>query len=298
MFTPATDAPEPAPKKEESVILTNTSNLPLFEAKVSNSVRECNPKFIVLKCSCGRKIVRSTCMTKKCTTCKDVLGERRAQAALLRFDETRLRYQQERKTFTMLYTDFTIPPILRQNFVIPAQWQKLRTAVWEILRNQFGAEYALEATHPISEKHPGVFHPHLNFLWIQRLGFKPFLNVDKLADAFRDALNYKGVVNLHHDYSSKTARIVHWVNYVTRIFPEYADWAGQLRWYGRYPRKHIHDPFICQVCGNKYMALGYIDSYRVSSYLEDGFALGRAPPWTEDKWITPFRKIKALFESE
>jgi hypothetical protein len=283
----------------ESVILTNTANLGIFELNYSNSTSTCTPKFLVTSCGCSQpKLIRHTCMSKHCLTCTELLGERRAQNALDRFLSYKEALKPESRNFIMLYTDFTIPPKLRQNFVDRTKWQALRSKIWEVLRNHFGGLFALEATHPISEKHPDRFHPHLNFLWVQRPDFKPFINTKALSNAFKSLLKYNGVVVLHHSYSDKIDKQKHWIRYVTRIFPYYSEWAGALRWYGTYPRKVAKEKFCCPDCGQVYRVLGFIDAGLVTSYESYGFLHGRDPPWTDSENITPFRKIKELYESE
>jgi hypothetical protein len=299
MYLPATDCPESPAKNENPIILnSNTANLGLFEINYSNSVSSCTPKFLVVKCKCDPQLVRHTCMSKHCLTCTDALGDRRAQAALDRFVSYKESLKTESRNFMMLYTDFTIPPILRQSFVNPDKWQGLRSKLWEVLREKFGGLFALEATHPVSERAPDRFHPHLNFLWVQRPDYKPFLNVELLSKLFKSLLHYKGVVVLHHSYSDKIEKQKHWIRYVTRIFPYYSVWAGALRWYGKYPRQVKKDKYCCPVCGQAYRVLGFIDADIVKAYDEYGFAVGRSPPWFNDKNITPFKKIKSLFESE
>lgn len=235
-------------------------------------------------------------MSKHCLTCQEALGQRRAQNALDRFVSYKEALKPEGKNYIMLYTDFTIPPKLRQNFVQRESWQKLRSKIWEVLRDYFGALFALEATHPVSESSPDRFHPHLNFLWVQRPGYKPFINVAVLAIYVKEILKYKGIIVLHHSYSDKIAKQKHWIAYVTRIFPYYADWAGSLRWYGQYPRKVNKDKYCCPHCGQILQVLGFISADVIKSYNEFGFAMGRAPPWENSNNITPFKKIKALYE--
>jgi hypothetical protein len=229
-------------------------------------------------------------MNKTCLGCNARLNDRRALAAFDRFQNYKKTLAMNKQTFTFCYTDFTIPPELRQNYVNPKAWQKLRARIWEVLRDNFGALFGLEATHPISEDSPEVFHPHLNFLYVMRPGFRNYIDVERLRSVFRGALNYPGIVNLYHAYGDEDRHLMHLCKYITRIFPAFAKWSGALRWYGRYPKyKPLKDCF-CQVCLTRVNLLGFIDGQTYRDFEERGFFLGRAPPWENDKRITFFTR--------
>lgn len=161
-----------------------------------------------------------------------------------------------------------------------------------MLKTEFGAVFAVEATHPIGDDNPNVFHPHLNFLWLIRDGFRPYIDVARLQSLFRSILAYDGPVNCFHSYGDDDAQLMHLCKYISRIFPEFSKWAGALRWYGKYPViKKCRDK-LCPQCLKKPKLLGYISSDIIKTYDEYGFRLGRSPPWENDKYITPFKKIK------
>jgi hypothetical protein len=195
----------------------------------------------------------------------------------------------QRKRFIFCYTDFTIPPVLRQNYSDPKKWSGLRKNIWHILKVQFGAFFGVEATHPIGEDNPDTFHPHLNFLWVMRDGFRPFIDVDELRAIFASALKYDGPVDFYHAYGDDDAQLMHWSKYITRIFPEFSSWAGSLRWYGHYPKVEKVRACVCPKCETAYRILGYINNRIIKAYDEFGFRLGRSPPWENDKNITPFK---------
>ena len=189
------------------------------------------------------------------------------------------------------YTDFTIPPELRQTYADPKIWKALRGAVWKLLHTKYGAIFGVEASHPVGDDNPTVFHPHLNFLWVIRDGFRSYIDVATLQDQFREILNYPGAVNLYHSYGTDEAQLMHLCKYITRIFPEFADWTGALRWFGKYPHLKKIDICVCPECLKKPKLLGYISSDEIKTYDLYGFRLGRSPPWENDKKITPFRKF-------
>lgn len=188
------------------------------------------------------------------------------------------------------YTDFTIPPDLRQNFTSPRAWQALRLSLWKLLRDNYGAEFAVEATHPIGDEHPDVFHPHLNFLWSIKPGFTSFIDLIKIKEQFRTILKYDGIVNMYHSYGDEDAQLYHLCKYITRIFPAFADWSGSIRWYGSIPKRQKVCSKVCPTCRKKISVLGYIDSDSIKLFDLYGFRLGLAPPWEDDAKITYFKK--------
>jgi len=262
----------------------------------TNITITCFPKYIIKGCSCSKQIFPSGCQKKNCLTCQPYLSKRRGLHAYNRFDKYRDECKKARIPFVMLYTDFTIPMQLRSNCMDPKYWQDIRKKVWNLLKTKYHALFALEATHPISEKHPNVFHPHLNFLWVQKPGYKPFLDVKKLEAEYREILGFYRKVDLKHRYSDIIAKQMHWCNYVTRIFPAFADWTGALRWYGTYPALDKKEKFICPLCGCALGVFGWLDHYTVEEYYEHGLRSGRSPPWEDITKINLFKRKKSKEE--
>lgn len=277
-------------RKSRPIIYNSPANLPYPNILLANAVTECIPRFIVKECKCGRGLISKACDKRTCIRCNDRLNSRRANAAFDRFQYYKKSLAMKKQSFSYCYTDFTIPPVLRQQYADPKAWQKLRLKIWHILAEQFGALFGLEATHPIGEDNPNIFHPHLNFLYVMKPGFRNYIAVERLRFVFRKALKYIGPVNLYHAYGDSDRQLMHLCKYVTRIFPAFAEWSGALRWYGRYPKYKPVKECICPICLEKIMILGSIDSQTVKSFEAHGFWMGRSPPWEDDKKITFFKK--------
>lgn len=276
--------------KKRPVIYNSPSNLDYPNLLLQNETKRCEPRYLIKQCACGRFIFQSSCMNKACLNCNPRLNSRRAYAAFNRFQNYKKTLAMNKLTFNYCYTDFTIPPVLRQKYADPKAWQKLRRIIWRILSKEFGALFGLEATHPIGEDNSAVFHPHLNFLYVLKDGFRNFIAVDRLRQLFQTALKYSGPVNLYHAYGNSDRQLMHLCKYITRIFPSFAKWAGALRWYGRYPKyKPITDCY-CAKCQEKYILIGFVDRQAVHNYEEFGYWHGRDPPWERDREITFFKQ--------
>lgn len=272
------------------IIFNSSSNLPFDNFLIQNRTSECDPNFIVKECACGRIVFPSSCMRKDCTKCTVRLNQRRSLNAFNRFQVIKRSRLKARKSTVFCYTDFTIPPNLRQDYSEPQNWQLLRTDLWQLLKRQYGAVFALEGTHPIGDKHPVVFHPHLNFVWMLRDGYRGYIDLDELRGFLRVLLGTLGPVNCHHTYGQDDAQLMHWCQYVTRIFPQFSAWSGHLRWYGRYPKyKQLTDCF-CGKCQERLKIIGMVHRFDVQTFEERGFWLGRAPPWENDAKVIPFKK--------
>ncbi|MBA7650330.1 hypothetical protein ES703_58133 [subsurface metagenome] len=271
--------------EDPPVILTNTANLddslilPLYPPK------ECSPKYMVLQCSCGRRIVPSTCMGLDCEICHPYVGQRRANSVLRRLLGSTLYQKRQHWSRAVIYTVFTVPPAIRERFYFEkAAWQKVRKKAWRILKTHFGGRFGVEATHPSGDSNTGRFHPHLNFLWIQRDGYRPFLDIKLLRYEWARVLKTLSV-DVYSQYSNDVVQIIHWVKYVARTFPGSHKWTGPLRWYGNYPKMvKPHDVGCCD-CKQRFTLIGWIDARHVDEYCETGIMIGRDPPWYDDKYI-------------
>lgn len=277
-------------------MFNDTANLFVGKLQPTNIPTTCFPKYIVRQCECGRKIFPQGCQKKSCVTCQKHLSARRGSRAYDRFIEYRKKCNKDGVPFVMLYTDFTIPLQLRSKCMNIDYWQNIRKKVWTMLKTHFHAAFALEATHPISEVNPGKFHPHLNFLWCQSPKHKAFIDVNKMRKMFQEILGFYREVNCHHDFTQDPARMVHWCNYVTRVFPTYADWTGALRWYGDYPKLLNINNNICPTCGCAFCTLGWLDHYTVEEYNESGLMTGRPPPWDDFSKLNFFKSKKSKEE--
>ncbi len=248
----------------------------------------CDPKYMVLKCACGRHIVPSACLSLRCTKCAPWTGKRRAWSTFDRIWSNRT--QAEHKAGikkTIIYTVFTTPLGLRQSLKKPKAWQSLRLKAWKLLKDRFGAVYGFEASHPIGDKND-KFHPHLNFLWKQRKSWSPYLDVDLLRKEWSAILGVP-ISDAYTSYTEYPALIRHWCNYVTRVFPGYHWWTGRLRWYGEYPRKIKPKQIVCFICELPFTVVGYISGWLVDEYYKDWWKNRSPPPWMNDDNITKCR---------
>lgn len=252
--------------------------LPLYPPKY------CTPKYIVLQCSCGRRIVPSSCMSLDCENCSGAVGKRRADKVLRRLLGD--IYYQRRKHWRkpVIYTIFTVPAHIRERFLDPKVWQKARKKAWQILKEKFGAAYGVEASHPSGDKKSFVFHPHLNFLWVQKPGFRSFINVDMLRQKWSEVLKVD-LSDVYSQYSSDVPLIAHWAKYVTRTFPGTHKWSRSLRWYGDYPTLKKPEHCACAECGSHFQFIGYIFASTVDEWVEYGYLSGTDPPWENDKYL-------------
>ena len=230
-------------------------------------------------------------MSLDCEICAPHVGKRRADSVLRRLLGD--IYYQRRKHWrkAVIFTSFTIPPKLREGFLDNKAWQKARKKAWRILKTLFGAKYGVEASHPIGDKDPNVFHPHLNFLWVQEKGRRPFIDRALLQKKWAEALGVR-VVDVYTQYSLHLRVIAHWAKYITRTFPGNHKWAGSLRWYGKYPKTRRPDQVKCCDCGCRFNVVGYLYAWQVDEWLEDGHLTGVDPPWERDSEISVFaRKV-------
>lgn len=274
---------------EPPVIFNNTANLdPETTPMPLYSPTECDPRYMVLGCGCRRRIVPSTCMSLDCEICKPHVGKRRADKVLRRLLGGDLYQKRQYQRRIVVYTVFTVPMEMRESCLNKAHWQTLRRKAWKLLKSLFGAKYSVEVSHPQGDKDTTVFHPHLNFLWIQHPGHRPFIDVDLLRKKWAEVLNTIQS-DVYSQYTNKIGRIIHWCKYVTRNFPGTHKWTGSLRWYGKYPKiKHPTD-YVCLECNCKFHFIGWVSARDVDDYNERGFLMGLDPPWERDELITRAR---------
>lgn len=291
--TPFQSGREPLP-----IISNSTANLTDRSAQLlawevyipdlpKHSTTKCTPKYVVYQCDCKRHIVPSTCMSKNCTICAPHVQSRTADSIFRRFSQKSDIRKLGGNIRQVCYTVFTIPPHLRDKFLDPIAIKKVRKLAWEILKTKFGALFGVEATHPIGSEST-MFHPHLNFVWSQRKGFRPYIDTHLLQIEWANILDVR-IVDVWHQYSDKSTQIYKWCEYVGRPFPGYSWWKGSIRWYGKYPIVHIKHDYICPDCGCYYRRLGTIEGSVVSDYYAHGWLIGLDPPWYDSINITRCR---------
>jgi len=267
-----------------------TESRSVFIDQVSNPVTTCRPNYFVTECECGRLPVVSGCGKKTCTFCKSDLGMRRARRIMKRWHSLMRVINNYERWPKVTYTVFTIPEELRPNCLSKKWITEYRRKAWLILQEKFGAEFCIEATHPISEDHPKIFHPHFNFLWVPRKGFSNFIDLDVLQQSWRDALEYQQPVDVWTHYSNEPAKLWKWSQYITRIFPEFAAWSGCVRWYGHIPKLPKEKGHICPVCQQYIRLLGILLPNARAMFLEHDPKSGAAPPGIKDSDIIFFKQ--------
>lgn len=268
--------------KDAFFILNTTANLDPI-VKIFSEKKQCELKYLVVECECGRSVVPSGCMSLACTRCANAVGSRRSRRI---YDKLMVHLHHD----AVIYTVFTIPIERRASLTDKKKWGKLRKKAWDILKG-FGGRFGVEASHPISEENPTQFHPHLNFLWRQRKGFRPFINVEALRIAWAKELKV-AEINVNTRYSREAGSIKHMCNYVARTFPGLHKWAGSIKWFGKYPKsgKEKKEKSFCGDCGEELKAVGTIYGWLVKDWYSQGFTGERAPPWDDSKNVTLFKR--------
>lgn len=196
---------------------------------IGHSTTCCIPKQMFFWCYDCRKMWTkdSGCMAMSCTRCAPAVTARRARKAHARLDAGR-------KGRPVLYTVLTVPPAMRAKFTDRKAWRAALRRMWKSMEKEFGALYGVEGSHPIG-KDTEVFHPHANFLWVQRSGFRYMLDTNRLRELWAKAIGCRGVVDVHTQFMTTDAKVAHRVRYALRTFPGFQGWTGSIRWYGSYP---------------------------------------------------------------
>ena len=266
------------------VMFTDTVNLDHLKCLPFTETRKCELKYTVLQHDCGRDIVPSTCMNRDCVPCAPHVGRKRSESIFRRLYRP-TQYQHRKNTLkTVIYTIFTIPMEHREKYLDKKKWSLLRGRVWKMLKNKFGGLYGVEISHPHGDKKPTLFHPHLNFLWVQRNGYRPFIPTENLRDSFAQLVGTE-TVNVRTQYSHWVRQIKHWCNYTSRTFPGNSVWTGPIRWFGTYPRGAKKVEARCPRCGSYYKRIGWISKWQVDQYYEKDWITGCDPPWYHDSNI-------------
>jgi len=253
---------------------------------------KCKLKYAVIGCNCNRRIVPSVCMSLDCAPCAPYVGARRAFSVLKRIIGISLFQQKTYSKKPLIYTIFTIPKAIRNRYLDKAEWQKVRKRAWTLLKEYFGALYGVEVTHPAGDKDKSIFHPHLNFLWVQKSGFRPFIDVNLLREKWSAVLKVD-ISDVYSQYTSKISKLSHWTKYVTRTFPGTHKWTGSLRWYGKYPKEKLNVEYLCNDCGCSYRLIGYVSADDVHNWYKYGQLMGIDPPWERDECITHIKRKRS-----
>jgi len=277
--------PKSGSSRPPLLYLPDTANLDSLKCLPFTETKTCTLKYIVLGCGCSRSIIPSTCMSTNCTLCQPHVGQRRAGSVFRRLMQTTSNQYRYSPPKPVIYTVFTIPPHKREFYLDPKRWSKFRKEVWTILRNDFGG--------PCGDIDPTWFHPHLNFVWRQRPGFRGFIDEKKLKDAFRYIVE-ASVVDVWTAYTTEVGLIKKWINYTCRTFPGNHVWTGPIRWFGKYLRGIKSVPEICFMCGQRFKVIGTLEKSQVDEWYKTGWALGIDPPWERDSQIKMIKSRRAI----
>jgi len=159
------------------------------------------------------------------------------------------------------YTVLTVPPELRAAAADASTWRKWRRLIWKYLKKNHGGLFAVERTDPAGDKAHEKWHPHLNLLWVQRDGFRPFIDVEALKAEWGRIMGAERLPVAHHAFSDVPARLNHWYSYMGRTWP---DWQGavrlhpSVRWLGKYPKKPPPEK-NCRSCGGAVVFVSGLD---------------------------------------
>lgn len=267
------------------IILTDRVNLADILPPPMVSPTACTPKFRVFECGCGRHIRPLVCDSKDCIVCQPYITMKRAYSVFDRFTGALVFNGRNMSFRPVIYSVFTVPVSIRERYYDRHAWQKVRLKIWKVLKAKFGAKFGVEVSHPVGED-TTVFHPHLNFLWVQKNGWSPFIDVNLLQTAWSGILGVE-VSDVHTEYAGNEAQVMSWCKYVCRTFPGMSLWQGSMRWYGKYPRNKHLEEYLCPECGQPFKLIGYLETKVVEDYNKRGFLTGIDPPWYRSECIIP-----------
>lgn len=212
----------------------------------------CEGRYAKIACGCGTRAVRALCHRKSCTDkeCVEASGERRGRSIVERL-----------RGGTTCETVFTMPPEVRWRFADPRVMGLAAKACARALKRIAGMKFGYYAPHPIGDKNPDVFHPHLNFLWrpLTGRGVIPAGQLEELKAWWAGYLRVP-VVDLHHSFVQRgeEGKLRHRARYVSRTFPAFAEWCGSGRWYGKPPPIDPEATLPCPKCGKAFRCEGRI----------------------------------------
>jgi len=260
------------------------SHAPLDE-RLLNPTEHCHPKYMVLECGCGRRAVVSGCGKKNCTFCEKHNNLKRADRVMSHIIAQGKLLPNKCQYPVMNYLVFTIPPALRSRYIDRANLAKLRRKIWQLLYYYFDAEWGIEATHPVSEKNPDVFHPHLNFLFCIKHKSPTYLDIATIKAYYKHFLSWDKEVDIWASYTRKPGKLWHLCNYITRAFPQFSIWQGAVTYYGHPPKVEKKGARICPKCNQLILAIGHLCVEGVRMFLESERNGNHDPPHIEDYYI-------------
>lgn len=200
-----------------------------------------------------RLLPMGACMALDCTRCHPDVSRRRG-------DRIKQRLDVARAGGPVAESVFTLPPRLRGRMADKATWLTFRREAWRILQRHAGAKLAVGCSHPVGDKNPDKFHPHVHFLWIGARGQQVHLSkptIDRIRKAWAELLNVHQV-DFHHSYvkGAEGGRLFHRCRYIARSFPGFGKWCGQVAWFGDPPTVKFRSVKECPTCHQVVRVIG------------------------------------------
>jgi hypothetical protein len=263
------------------------NRLPVVEYLL-NETTHCSPNYLVLECGCGRRPIVTGCQKNNCTFCQKHNTKHRADAVMKRIIKSGHNCGSKIHYPRMIYTVFTIPMHLRAKYYDRAELKKLTNEIWKVLSMNFDGRWGALAIHPISEKNPEVFHPHINFLWMQNTPGAEYIDVEELKRQYGIVIGYNGLPDIRTQYSNKPAKLWKWCEYIFRVFPQFNTWLGNIRYYGKRPKLDKKEVHLCPVCQLRINAIGRLTPEGIRKFLESDPPTETGPPEIDSYYIDFF----------
>lgn len=221
-----------------------------------------------------RIIALGACMSLDCTRCHADVSRRRG-------DRIKQRLDAARSGGPVGESVFTVPPRLRGRMVSKPTWLAFRRTAWGILKKHAGAVCAVACSHPVGDKNPDLFHPHVHFLWVGKRGQQVHLSkptIDRIRAEWAKALNVR-VVDFHHSYTkgAEDGKLFHRCRYVARSFPGFGKWCGQVAWFGDVPTVKFRSVKDCPKCHKQIRVIGCATELDLQEWKKGNPP--RVPPW-------------------
>jgi hypothetical protein len=200
---------------------------------------DCPTWYIHGECECGEKFVRQVlCGRDWCPTC----GAEWSDAHKRRYARV---WQKASVMASVGYFVFTLPLSIRSKYRSKGSLRSLRARTVAILKRH-GFDRGLSRFHFFGDKHPDLYHPHLNVLVDAG-----YLAPDVLESIKREYAKTLGVsmADVNYQYCDETAEVSHKVKYITRAtftdistrenqalaielnnFRNSQAWGGKSRW--------------------------------------------------------------------
>lgn len=179
-------------------------------------VARCGGLAVRGSCDCGewQKILR--CGREWCPTCGQAGSERHLQ----RYGRWLGRVQTLESAG---YWVITWPPAMREALKTRAGRDWAKKAVVTVFKAA-GYDVGCGRWHFVGDRHPDVWHPHLNVLVAG--GFVPRPQLARLKAALRAALGLPAWASIHYSYRNTPAKLCHVARYITK--PHWG--PGGLAW--------------------------------------------------------------------